>query len=346
MKNIGIHHPSKKNYTCFPLFNAITKMNNKLFLSIFLFCVLASMQNVEAQELDFVRQNDVNVEVGGTTLKYPWIGGFNNPQFSEVDLNDDGMLDLFVFDRASDSHRTFIHTGVGGENGYEYAPELEENFPEMENWALMLDYNCDNVPDIFTSNKNGVRIYKGGYNTGSNISFQFVVDKLTYDSTDEIFVSEFDIPAITDINSDGDIDLLTFNVTGGFIEYFENQSVENNAPCGDVSDYQMLSNCWGGTYENFFDRTLTLDTCSMEGKKSGTLHPGSTLLAIDLDGDMDKEIILGDISFNSMTMAMNGGTPDFANMMSQDTLFPSNSTSIDITTFPAAFSVDYNRDGV
>ncbi|MFK7903987.1 MAG: T9SS type A sorting domain-containing protein [Chitinophagales bacterium] len=353
MKNIGIHHTPKKNYICFSYFNAITKMNVKLFFSILLFCAFASIQNIEAQNLDFVRQNEVSVEVNGKALKYPWIGGFNNPQFSEVDLNNDGILDLFVFDRASNSHRTFTHSGVGGASGYEYAPELEGNFPELDSWALMLDYDCDEVPDIFTSNSNGIRIYKGSYTMDSKISFQFILDKLTYDIVNEIFVSEFDIPAISDINNDGDIDILTFNITGGFIEYFENLAVENNAACGELSNFEMASSCWGGTYENFFDRTLTLDTCAEDGKKeipiapykAGTVHPGSTLLAIDLDGDIDKDIILGDIAFSSMTMAMNGGTPDFANMMSQDTLFPSNTIPINTTTFPAAFSIDYNRDG-
>ncbi|MEZ4885563.1 MAG: FG-GAP-like repeat-containing protein [Chitinophagales bacterium] len=335
MKKNGIYFTSKINYV-FHLF-------------IFLLASMILLQNVAAQTLDFFRQNDVSVEVAGKTLQYPWIGGLNNPQFSEVDLNNDGILDLFVFDRAADIPMTFIHTGLGGKDGYEYAPELEENFPTMKNWALMVDYNCDNIADIFTSNQNGIRIYKGYYNDDSKIGFQFVVDKLTYNVVNEIFVSEFDIPAITDVNNDGDIDILTFNVSGGFIEYFENLSVENNFACGDLSDYRILSDCWGSFYEDFFDPILILDTCGIgkiSADKSGGKHPGSTLLAVDLDGDTDKEIILGDISFNSMIMATNGGTPNFANMTSQDTHFPSNSTPIDMTTFPAAFSIDVNRDGI
>ena len=35
----------------------------------------------------------------GDTIKNPFGGGFNAPQFSEIDLNFDGIKDLFVFDR-------------------------------------------------------------------------------------------------------------------------------------------------------------------------------------------------------------------------------------------------------
>lgn len=324
------------------------------FLYFLLIISIVSIQNATAQTLDFVRQNEVAVEVNGKTLAYPWLGGFNNPQFSEADLNNDGILDLFVFDRASNAIIPLTHTGENGKDGYEYAPELEENFPELENWALLVDYNCDGIADLFTSNQNGIGIYKGSFNSSSQIEFQLVVEKLIHDAVVEIFVSEFDIPAIVDVNNDGDLDILTFNVAGGFIEYFENFSVENNFACGDLSDYRMLSECWGSFYESGLETSLTLDTCNNGGKKQeltvdelqkGGVHPGSTLLAIDLDGDNDKEIILGDIAFNNLVMATNGGTPNFANMVSQDTSFPSNSTPVDMKTFPAAFSIDVNRDG-
>ncbi len=354
MKNIGIHPLCSKNnaYFIFAPINARKYLPTMVFF--LLFALLCFSSNSEAQVLDFVRQNEVSIEADGRDLAFPWVGGFNNLQFSEVHLNDDDILDLFVFDRSSNTIMTFTHTGNNedGANGYRYAPELEENFPQLEYWAVLVDYNCDEIPDLFTSFNNGIRIYQGRYEAGGKIGFQFVLDKLSHSMTNEIFVSEFDLPAITDVNNDGDIDILTFNVSGGFIEYFENFSVQNNTTCGDLSDYRLTTDCWGGLYESAFDRTLTLDTCS-EGKKKtleelekSGVHPGSTLLAIDLDGDTDKEIILGDIAFSSMTLAMNGGTSDFANMMAQDTLFPSNTKSVSVNTFPAAFSADVNRDGI
>lgn len=368
MKKIGIYPTSKINYSVLSQFLcAIYISSSQRLKSSFLFTklqklskhcltlllLIASLQNLTAQTLDFVRQNEVPVEVNGQTLQYPWLGGFNNPQFSEADLNNDGILDLFVFDRASNTVMTFVHTGSGGKNGYEYVPKLAENFPELENWALLVDYNCDGIVDLFSSNQNGISVYKGDFEDNSKIGFEFVVDKLKHDAVVEIFVSEFDIPAIVDVNNDGDMDILTFNIAGGFIEYFENYSVESNFACGDLSDYQMFDRCWGNFYESGFEAELTLDTCSSGKKKKWTveelrkngIHPGSTLLAMDMDGDGDKEIMLGDIASNNIVMALNGGTPAEANMVSQDTIFPSNSTPVNMKAFPAAFSIDVNKDG-
>ena len=33
-------------------------------------------------------------------LEFPFLGGFNAPQFNEIDLNADGIMDLIIFDRS------------------------------------------------------------------------------------------------------------------------------------------------------------------------------------------------------------------------------------------------------
>ena len=41
----------------------------------------------------------------GRTLQNPWVGGLNNPVFSPIDLNQDGLMDLFVYDKAGSQYR-------------------------------------------------------------------------------------------------------------------------------------------------------------------------------------------------------------------------------------------------
>ena len=43
---------------------------------------------------------------------------------------------------------------------YHYAPEYNLKFPELEDWVLLRDYNCDNKMDILSSHKGGIRVYK------------------------------------------------------------------------------------------------------------------------------------------------------------------------------------------
>ena len=46
-------------------------------------------------------QHDTTVKVfsGSRELSLAWCGGFNNPQFSEADINHDGKKDLVVFEK-------------------------------------------------------------------------------------------------------------------------------------------------------------------------------------------------------------------------------------------------------
>src|ERR1017187_8531358 len=91
----------------------------------------------------------------GDSLLNPWCGGWLNPQFSRIDLNGDGRMDLFVFEPGINGLSgfgdnrvlTFLNIGNGQ---YQYAPEYESYFPHLLDWALLVDYNHDGKPDIFS----------------------------------------------------------------------------------------------------------------------------------------------------------------------------------------------------
>ena len=50
-------------------------------------------------------------------------------------------------------------------------------------------------------------------------------------------------------------------------------------------------------------------------------------MAIDIDGDNDKDLILGDVSFNNLNLLINGGDNQNALIISVDTAFPQNNTN-------------------
>ncbi|HNI43386.1 MAG TPA: hypothetical protein PK230_01750, partial [Chitinophagales bacterium] len=62
---------------------------------------------------NFVRRTEVPVQ-NNANISYslPWTGGLNNPQFSEADLNFDGIADIFVFDRGSNTRLVFLRNGT------------------------------------------------------------------------------------------------------------------------------------------------------------------------------------------------------------------------------------------
>ena len=83
-------------------------MNLKNFLLLLLLSSNLIISDLFAQ-INFERNNSIVVlKTNGDTLKNPWAGGFNSVQFSEIDLNLDGIKDLFVFDRTGNRISTFI----------------------------------------------------------------------------------------------------------------------------------------------------------------------------------------------------------------------------------------------
>src|SRR5690554_3293206 len=62
------------------------------------------------------------------------IGGFNAPQFMEIDVNNDGIDDMVIFDRDVEFLRVLINNGLEGEVSYVPAPEYESNFPNAVNF--------------------------------------------------------------------------------------------------------------------------------------------------------------------------------------------------------------------
>lgn len=309
----------------------------------------------------FLERKNITVYENGDSLINPWTGGMNACQFSDIDLNLDGIQDLFVFDRSGNRVLTYINQGISDSSSYLYAPEYIACFPKFDSWVLLVDYNCDGKKDIFCYSLAGASIYKNTSTT--SLSFSLVTPKINADyhidlngdpvvppSTAPIYISRVDIPAITDVDNDGDIDILTFKQFGGYVEYYENKSMDLYGNCDSIA-YNLYDNCWGDFFEglNVYSLSSCPTTPSAPKVTSGGAHTGSTLLAIDLDADTDKEIILGDVSFDNLNMLTNGGTLTDAVMNAVDPDFPANNNStvaVDLNTFPAAFYVDINNDNV
>ncbi len=301
----------------------------------------------------------------GTTLKEATVGGLSSPQFSEVDLNNDGIQDLYIYDKIGGLSLTYLNGGTPNQVDYRYAPEYEVNFPNLIEWVLLRDYNGDGIQDIFAYSSTpgipGIEVYTGFYNDNNQIAFrqnnlqggQFnIIYYPGSNGNNNLYVSSVDYPAIDDIDGDGDLDIVTFNVAGGIVELYENQSIEKGFG-KDSLDFIIADRCWGKFYESGITKEVDLssnpDECVLNFQASeprNGVHAGSTLLTLDMDNDGDKEVVLGDISFTNLNLVVNGGTPENAFMNAQDIAFPSNNVPTDIPLFPAAFYLDVNNDGI
>ncbi|MEO9531865.1 MAG: T9SS type A sorting domain-containing protein [Crocinitomicaceae bacterium] len=340
----------------------ILSLEQTLMRQLSLLICFLSMTTASFSQFGFNRIDTIPV-INGSPLPLAWTGGLDFPQFSNIDLNFDGVEDLFVFEKSCNRVLTFIHDG-GTTASYTYDPSYEDNFPVLQDWALLVDYNCDGKKDIFTYTIGGGKVYKNTGDAGSGHSFELVKANLKtflWGSEGFMYISAVDLPGITDIDGDGDIDILAFGVGGQTIEYHKNMSMELYGNC-DSLEYETRNLCWGRFKEDASTNLVTLyDTMSypcngsIVGEESvlnnddrEDRHAGSTILALDMDNNGVMEVVLGDIAYTNLTLLMNEGTTPNTNsaMNAQDNAFPSNSVSVDINVHPAAFHVDVDNDGI
>jgi len=285
------------------------------------------------------------VEADGKTLTLPWAGGLNSVQVNTMDLNGDNNQDLVLFDRTTNKILTFLNES----NQYVYAPEYEELFPtEVTQWILLRDFNCDGKKDIFTSDPFGIVVFVNTTKPGEPLSWRpfnpgFPLLTKGFTGNVNLKINESDIPAIDDIDGDGDLDILNVRFVGiGTIEWHKNLSVERTGRC-DSLQLERITQNYGGFEECECGKFAFGQTCaSLPGGR--TQHAGGkTLLTLDLDNDGDREILFSEESCARVYMLENKGDAQNA-VMTTAINFPA-SNPINFLIFPAPFLEDLDFDG-
>jgi hypothetical protein len=286
---------------------------------------------------------EIPVIENGKELKFPFAGGLNSSQYGTLDLNLDDIPDLVIFDRSADKILTFISTGTS----YEYSPEFEYLFPpNIQNWMVLADYDCDGKKDIFTYTNLGIRVFKNV--SISQLTWELVKDPLfTQGSSSEVnlAVNSTDIPAIADLDGDDDLDILVFNFAfGNVIQFHQNLSIEKNGNCNSL-EYKRVSQKYGDLEECSCDQfALNNEACNDGGR---TLHAGGkSILAFDRDNDGDLELVIGQEECTNVTFLENKGsnTSPIFNSFTQS--FPAINSEINLLSFPVPFYEDMNFDGL
>jgi hypothetical protein len=326
-------------------------MLRNTILFILLFPVLLQAQT---PPYGFIYSNDYPIVDGNDTLDLGWAGGLDYGTFGNIDINRDGVQDILVFDKTGNRVLPMIQTGSVGQTRLVYAPRYIDSFPSFNNWVITRDYNNDGKMDLFCHTSAGIMAYRN-VSQGNQLLFQKAVSTFQiytdYGSGGvNIYVSSQDIPAIDDVDGDGDYDILVFGLLGSSIEYHKNMSRELYGH-SDSLVFENQTRCYGRFTEGFTSNAVYLDSCGFGINVTSNLnnrgvyrHAGSTILAQDFNGDGLSDLLLGDISFSNATYLQNGGNQDTAFFTSQDSSWPSYDTPVDIDVFPGFFWLDVNRD--
>lgn len=339
----------------------------KAIISAFSFCVCFTVQAQNVYE-----ESDKTIEVikNGQPLEAPFTGGFNAAQFCEMDLDQDGTMDLIVYDRSRGQVRPYINLGIRDSVAYRYEPQYANKFPLLRSWLLTADYNNDGKMDLFDGEA-GIQLWENK-SDANGLKFELIGDLKTLYNTGakpiNIPSNSSSLPAIYDIDNDGDIDIFNINPNlGETVDYHRNLAVER----GDASyiDFERRNSCWGDFSDD--NGTLVLDDCNgtppggelsdttnQSGQQNDHKQPqdnekdlkhgvSASLTAVDIDGNGSMDLIMSELdSYQSKLLLNEDSISPFVDsrIFSVERFFPNYDSPIE-SLFPAVFFIDVNNDG-
>ena len=290
---------------------------------------------------------------GPDTLRNAWMGGLNMPQFSTIDLNNDGQADLFAFDHESSRCYTFLSVAApAAPNGrrWQYAPQFESLFPaDLSSWVLLRDYDCDGRADLFTYTHGGdIRVFRNVL-AGGQTSFQLATGQIrftgSFTGTSNLTIGGYNLPAIQDVNGDGKLDIMSYDfISSSFIELYLNNSPGS---CGSALSFNLVTDNWGGIQAcgSCASYMFNGQSCFTAARP---LHTGGHGLAlVDLDGDGDQDLLDGRDNCAELVQLLNQGTTA-APVLTQAGIrasFPSAAAPARVPVFPVGYAFDANFDG-
>jgi len=313
------------------------------------------------------------------TLINPYTGGLNNATFFNIDFNGDGIGDLYVYDRELGENQFMLFEGTSNKSTiYRYAPQYHYGFPDsVTKWVEMADYNKDGLPDIFTASLNPkcntcIMAYQNiSYYDGINHKyvprFKKVADPLYfYDANGhrtEIDVSTASNPQFVDVDKDGHLDILGFDLNLISPRWYRNRGRGT-----DSLSFYYTKECWG-YFTEVIQHLYQPWNCEVDSKghkvwtgtydslyHSSGSHFYNSMCAFDVDGDGDIDLLMGDGLNDSLTFLENGrysfGGPNYnkdtminiSTHHNQDS-FPTDYPAV-IPTMPTPSYLDVNHDSL
>jgi hypothetical protein len=274
-----------------------------LLLSLFMGC---SALHPTADESSQTYRKQINpfpvFDQQGKQMDFPFLGGFNAPRPQFVDIDDDGYPDLFV-QETTDDLKFFGNRGWESETSLSWETDKFQNL-DIGEWFRFVDLDQDGDMDLLTEQPYSYIRYYQNSGSAQNPQFVLAADSLKDVSGTPIFSDRQNIPNVTDIDNNGNLDLFIGRLDGTVTRYESTGLDENKIP-----RFELIT-------ERFQDIEIV--------KQFGTLHGANTMAFMDIDGDGDQDIFWGDFFEQSILLLENRGSPTVPDFRSEPSPFPPN----------------------
>jgi DNA-binding beta-propeller fold protein YncE len=239
------------------------------------------------------------VDESGTTIEQPFLGGFNIPRPQLVDIDADGDDDLFI-QETSGSVMFFEHV-AGATPQYQWRTDRYQDL-EVGEWYRFVDLDRDGDPDLLAERPFSYLRYYRNDGTPEQPRFVEAADSLKDTDGRALFSDRQNIPNATDIDCDGQMDLLIGRLEGTVTRYEETGTDENGVP-------------------RFVHVTDRFEGISIVAQ-IGSLHGANTMALGDVDGDGDEDMFWGDYFEPGILFIENTGSCRSPSLRSEPVPFP------------------------
>lgn len=225
----------------------------------------------------------------GHAYPLPFLGGFEHPRPQLLDIDGDGVTDLFIQENSNDL-ALFQRSG----DGWRLTTERYQDI-DIGEWYRFGDLDGDGLLDLFIESPlSYIRYYR---NVGTRAAARLVVtaDTVRDVQGQPIYADRQNIAQFVDIDCNGRLDILLGRVDGTITRY-ELQHIDSlHQP-----RFRLLS-------EKFQDILII-------GQLQPSMHGANTMSVFDVDSDGDRDILWGDFFEPGLLWLRNEGTctdPDF-----------------------------------
>lgn len=262
------------------------------------------------------------VTINGEEILQPFTGGLNHPDPRFIDWNGDGILDCFVNDR--DGYLQYWEGEVDWQFGDRPIFTLvTKSFQDVNvgTWFVFHDFDGDSDVDLLTHTPETDDV---SYWSNENGVFELVTAELMDIDNLPVYGGQFVIPAIADIDADGNMDYFIGDISGR-LSYYKGHVFENGVP-----HFEFITS----TFED-------IQIVWQPGR-----HGANAVEFYDLDNDDDLDLIWGDFYQPGLFYLENYGVstnPDFEDSL-MVTDFPQN-TDFETRGHNIARIEDFDGDG-
>lgn len=258
----------------------------------------------------------------GNKMDHPFLGGLNTPRPQFLDIDADGDPDLFVQEHTNEL-MFFENTNPNSEAPLTFRTDAFQNI-EIGEWFRFIDMDQDGDFDLLTEKPFSYLSFYRNEGSPENPVYVLAADSLKDAQGTPIFSDRQNIPNVTDIDSDGLLDLFIGSLDGTVTRYESIGDDENGLP-----RFQLVTS-----------RFQNIEIVN----EFGTMHGANTMTFMDIDSDGDEDIFWGDFFEPGVLLLENTGNSNRANFQRAPQHFPKNDP-VQTSGYNAPALIDWGNDG-